>query len=68
MAANSAHAGFRRLSALLVADGFLPRQLTYRGIQCYPTDVQAGGSLAGNDSQAATSTMSAMSIVPSGNP
>jgi amino acid transporter len=31
MATNTAFAGFPRLSALLAADGFLPRQLTYRG-------------------------------------
>jgi amino acid transporter len=31
MAANTAFAGFPRLSALMAADGFLPRQLTYRG-------------------------------------
>ena len=31
MAANTAFAGFPRLSALLAGDGFLPRQLTYRG-------------------------------------
>jgi hypothetical protein len=31
MAANTAFAGFPRLSALLAADGFLPRQLAYRG-------------------------------------
>jgi amino acid transporter len=31
MAANTAYAGFPRLSALQAADGFLPRQLTYRG-------------------------------------
>ena len=31
MAANTAYADFPRLSALLAADGFLPRQLTYRG-------------------------------------
>jgi hypothetical protein len=31
MAANTAFAGFPRLSALQAADGFLPRQLTYRG-------------------------------------
>ncbi|MBI2882671.1 MAG: APC family permease [Candidatus Methylomirabilis oxyfera] len=31
MAANTAYAGFPRLSALLAADGFLPRPLTYRG-------------------------------------
>lgn len=31
MAANTAYAGFPRLSALLAADGFLPRQLTHRG-------------------------------------
>jgi len=31
LAANTAFAGFPRLSALLAEDGFLPRQLTYRG-------------------------------------
>jgi len=31
MAANTSFADFPRLSALLAADGFLPRQLTYRG-------------------------------------
>jgi amino acid transporter len=31
MAANTAFAGFPRLSAIIAADGFLPRQLTYRG-------------------------------------
>jgi amino acid transporter len=31
MAANTAFAGFPRLSALLGADGFLPRQLAFRG-------------------------------------
>jgi len=31
MAANTAFAGFPRLSALVAGDGFLPRQLTYRG-------------------------------------
>jgi amino acid transporter len=31
MATNTAFADFPRLSALLAADGFLPRQLTYRG-------------------------------------
>ncbi len=31
MAANTAFSGFPRLSALQAADGFLPRQLTYRG-------------------------------------
>lgn len=31
MAANTAYAGFPRLSALQAADGFLPRQLAYRG-------------------------------------
>jgi amino acid transporter len=31
LAANTAFAGFPRLSAQLAADGFLPRQLTYRG-------------------------------------
>src|SRR6185436_16388 len=31
MAANTAFADFPRLSALVAKDGFLPRQLTYRG-------------------------------------
>jgi amino acid transporter len=31
LAANTAFAGFPRLSALMAQDGFLPRQLTYRG-------------------------------------
>ena len=31
MAANTAYAGFPRLAALQAQDGFLPRQLTYRG-------------------------------------
>jgi amino acid transporter len=31
LAANTAFAGFPRLSALAAQDGFLPRQLTYRG-------------------------------------
>ncbi|MDD3827246.1 MAG: APC family permease [Anaerolineae bacterium] len=31
MAANTSFAGFPRLSALIAADGFLPRQFTYRG-------------------------------------
>jgi amino acid transporter len=31
MATNTSFAAFPRLSALLAADGFLPRQLTYRG-------------------------------------
>jgi amino acid transporter len=31
MAANTSFADFPRLSALIAADGFLPRQLTYRG-------------------------------------
>lgn len=31
MATNTSFAGFPRLSALLAQDGFLPRQLTYRG-------------------------------------
>ncbi|HET7747613.1 MAG TPA: APC family permease [Vicinamibacteria bacterium] len=31
MAANTAYNGFPRLSALLAGDGYLPRQLTYRG-------------------------------------
>lgn len=31
LAGNTAYAGFPRLSALMAKDGFLPRQLTYRG-------------------------------------
>ena len=31
LAANTSYAGFPRLSALLAADGFLPRQLAFRG-------------------------------------
>jgi hypothetical protein len=31
MAANTTFADFPRLSALMAGDGFLPRQLTYRG-------------------------------------
>jgi amino acid transporter len=31
MAANTAYADFPRLAALIAADGFLPKQLTYRG-------------------------------------
>jgi amino acid transporter len=31
LAANTAFAGFPRLSAILATDGFLPRQLSYRG-------------------------------------
>lgn len=31
LAANTAFAGFPRLSAMLASDGFLPRQLTFRG-------------------------------------
>ncbi len=31
MAANTAFADFPRFSALVARDGFLPRQLTYRG-------------------------------------
>ena len=31
MAANTAYADFPRLAALQAADGYLPRQLTYRG-------------------------------------
>ncbi|MFH2102683.1 MAG: APC family permease [Chloroflexota bacterium] len=31
MAANTAYAGFPRLGALTAADGYLPRQLTFRG-------------------------------------
>lgn len=31
MAANTAYAGFPRLAALMATDGYLPKQLTYRG-------------------------------------
>ena len=31
LAANTAFAGFPRLGALMAKDGYLPRQLTYRG-------------------------------------
>ena len=31
MAANTSYAGFPRLGALLASDGFLPKQLTYKG-------------------------------------
>ena len=31
MAANTSFAGFPRLGALLAIDGFLPRQLAFRG-------------------------------------
>jgi amino acid transporter len=31
MACNTSFAGFPRLSAMMAADGFLPRQMTYRG-------------------------------------
>jgi len=31
MAGNTAYAGFPRLASLIAADGFLPRQLTFRG-------------------------------------
>jgi amino acid transporter len=31
LAANTAYAGFPRLSAMLASDGFMPRQLTFRG-------------------------------------
>ncbi len=31
LAANTAFAGFPRLSAMLASDGYMPRQLTYRG-------------------------------------
>jgi amino acid transporter len=31
LAANTAFAGFPRLSAMLAQDGYVPRQLTYRG-------------------------------------
>lgn len=47
MAANTAFAGFPRLSAMQAADGFLPRQLTYRGSRLvYSRGIIALGILA----------------------
>jgi len=42
MAANTSFADFPRLSALVSADGFLPRQFTYRGSRLvYSTGIMA---------------------------
>jgi hypothetical protein len=47
MAANTAYADFPRLSALLAADGFLPRQFTYRGSRLvYSRGIVALGLIA----------------------
>jgi amino acid transporter len=47
MAANTAYADFPRLSALLAADGFLPRQFTYRGSRLvYSRGIVALGMIA----------------------
>jgi amino acid transporter len=47
LAANTAYAGFPRLSAMLAADGFLPRQLTFRGSRLvYSYGIVSLGALA----------------------
>lgn len=47
LAANTAFAGFPRLSALLAKDGFVPRQLTYRGSRLvYSYGIVSLGALA----------------------
>jgi amino acid transporter len=47
MATNTAFADFPRLSALLAADGYLPRQLTYRGSRLvYSRGIVALGLIA----------------------
>jgi amino acid transporter len=47
LAGNTAFAGFPRLSALVAADGFLPRQLTYRGSRLvYSTGIVALAMIA----------------------
>jgi amino acid transporter len=47
LAANTAYAGFPRLSALLARDGFMPRQLTYRGSRLvYSYGIVSLGALA----------------------
>jgi amino acid transporter len=48
MAANTAFAGFPRLAAILAQDGFLPRQLTYRGSRLvYSKGIMALALIAG---------------------
>jgi amino acid transporter len=47
LATNTAFAGFPRLSAILAEDGFLPRQLTYRGSRLvYSRGIVALGVIA----------------------
>lgn len=47
LAANTAFAGFPRLSAMLASDGFLPRQLTFRGSRLvYSYGIISLGALA----------------------
>ena len=47
MAANTSYADFPRLSALVAADGFLPRQLTYKGSRLvYSRGIVALGLIA----------------------
>jgi amino acid transporter len=48
MAANTAFAGFPRLAAILAQDGYLPRQLTYRGSRLvFSTGITALAVMAG---------------------
>jgi len=48
LAANTAFAGFPRLAAILAQDGYLPRQLAYRGSRLvYSNGIAALGVLAG---------------------
>ena len=47
LAANTAYAGFPRLGAMLASDGFLPRQLTFRGSRLvYSYGIVSLGALA----------------------
>lgn len=47
LAANTAFAGFPRLAAILAKDGFLPRQLTYRGSRLvFSKGIMALGALS----------------------
>ena len=47
LATNTAFAGFPRLAAMQAADGFLPRQLTYRGSRLvYSVGIEALGLIA----------------------
>jgi amino acid transporter len=47
LAANTAYAGFPRLGAMLARDGFLPRQLTFRGSRLvYSYGILSLGALA----------------------